>query len=200
MSLQSEILGLAIAYAALGVLLLIALTRTNLPVKAKTGAVIATSFLYVFVFFRLHGLLGWSAYEAMPPRFELLWGRVVEKNFVNNEPGAIHLWVEELDEKNRPSQVPRAFVLPYSAALAEKVEAAKNQINQGHHQWGKPKDFGLGGGEDHPGGATEVRTGGGVGGDPSGGGLLDSKFLGGGAPSIEFAPLPPPMLPPKDGP
>lgn len=199
MSLQSEILGLAIAYAALGVLLLIALTRTNLGVKAKTGAIVATSVLYVFVFFRLQGLLGWSAYEGLPPRFELLWARVVESNVVNNEPGAIHLWVEELDEKNRPSQVPRAFVLPYSAALAQKVEAARNELKLDHHLWGKPKDFGSGGGQDNPGGAA-VRTGGGIGGDPSGGGLLDTKFLGGGAPAIEFAPLPPPTLPPKDDP
>ncbi|WP_045835177.1 hypothetical protein [Hyphomicrobium sp. 99] len=199
MSLQSEILGLALAYAALGVLLLIALTRTNLGVRAKTGAIIATSVLYVVVFFRLQGLLGWSAYEAMPPKFELLWARVVESNIVNNEPGAIHLWVEELDEKNRPSLVPRAFVLPYSAALAQKVEAAKSELMLGHHLWGKPKDFGSGGGEDNPGGAA-VRIGGGIGGDPSGGGLLDTKFLGGGAPSLEFAPLPPPTLPPKDDP
>jgi hypothetical protein len=199
MNLQSEILDLALAYAALGVLLLIAVTRTNLHSRAKAGAIIATSALYVVVFFRLQGLLGWSAHEAMPPRFELLWARVVESNFVGNEPGSIHLWVEELDEKNRPSLVPRAFVLPYSAALAKKVEAAKNELMLGHHLWGKPKDFGSGGGEDNPGGAP-IRIGGGKGGDPMSGGLLDTKFLGGGAPSLDFAPLPPPTLPPKDDP
>ncbi|SFV38131.1 hypothetical protein [Hyphomicrobium facile] len=199
MSLQSEILGLTIAYAALGVLLLIVLARTNLPVRAKAGAIVATSALYIVVFFKLQGLLGWSAYEAMPPKFELLWARVVESNIVNNEPGSIHLWVEELDEKNRPSQVPRAFVLPYSAALAQKVEAAKNELKLGHHLWGKPKDFGSGDGDDDPHGA-EVRIGGGIGGDPPGGGLLDTKFLSGGGPSFEFLPLPPPTLPPKDDP
>jgi len=200
MSLQSEILGLALAYAALGVLVLIALTRTNLPVKVKAGVIVATSVLYVVVFFRLQGLLGWSAYEGLPPRFELLWARVVERNIVDNEAGAIHLWVEELDEKNRPSQVPRAFVVPYSAALAQKVGAARSELMLGHHLWGKPKDFGTGDGQDTPGGAAAVRTGGGPGGDPSGGGILDTKFLGGGAPSIEFAPLPPPTLPPKEDP
>jgi hypothetical protein len=200
MSLQSDILGLAIAYAALGVLLLIALTRTDLPSKVKAAAIVAMSILYIVVFFRLQGLLGWSAYEGLPPRFELIWARVVESNFINNEAGAIHLWVEELDNANRPSLVPRAFVLPYSTALAQKVEAAKSEITQGHHMWGKPKDFGVGGGQDTPGGAAAVRTGGSPGGDPSGGGILDTKFLSGGAPSIDFAPLPPPTLPPKDEP
>ncbi len=198
MSLQSDILALAIAYAALGVLLLIAITRANLLWMAKAGAVVATSALYIVVFFRLQGLLGWSAYEALPPRFELLWARVVESNFVNNETGAIYLWVETLDDANRPSLVPRAYVLPYSAELAKKVEGAKNELMLGHHIEAKPKDFGSGGGQNNPGGAP-ARVGGGIGGDPSGG-FLDTKFLGGGAPSIDFAPLPPPILPPKDQP
>jgi hypothetical protein len=199
MSLQSEILGLALAYATLGVLLLIAVTRTTLPWTAKAAAIVATSVLYVFVFFRLQGLLGWSSYEALPPRFELLWARVVESNFVNNEAGAIYLWVETLDDANRPSLVPRAYVLPYSAALAGKIEAAKSEISHGRHQVGRPTDFGVGGGE-MIGSNLPSRTGGGSGGDPSGGGVLDAKFLGGGAPSIDFAPLPPPILPPKDEP
>jgi hypothetical protein len=36
------------------------------------------------------------------------------------------------------------------------------------------------------------------GGDPSGGGLLDSAFMGGESQSVEFAPLPVARLPPKD--
>ncbi|MFA5958193.1 hypothetical protein [Hyphomicrobium sp.] len=198
MSLQSEILGLALAYATLGALLLIAVTRGNLPWRAKAGAIVATSALYVVVFFRLQGLLGWSAYEALPPRFELLWARVVESDIVDNEAGAIYLWVETLDDSNRPSLVPRAYVLPYSAELAKKVKVAKNELMLGHHIEAKPKDFGSGGGQNNPGGAP-ARTGGGIGGDPSGG-FLDTTFLGGGAPSINFAPLPPPILPPKDEP
>lgn len=200
MNLQGEILALALAYAALGVLLLIAVTRTNLPWVGKASAIAMTSALYVFVFFRLHGLLGWSAYESLPARFELLWARVVETDVASNDAGAIYLWVETLDDANRPGLVPRAYVLPYSTALAEKVEAAKGEITRGHHQVGRPTDFGVGGGENTPGSAASARPGGGPGGDPSGGGFLDAKFLGGGAPSINFAPLPPPTLPPKDEP
>ncbi len=200
MSLESEIVGLSLAYAALGVLLLIGVTRSDLGWTAKVAAVAVTSAFYVFVFFRLEGLLGWSAYQGLPPRFELLWADVIETEIASNDDGAIHLWVEALDDKNRPSRVPRAYVLPYSEALAGKVKAAQAEITRGHHQVGRASDFGTGDGQRTAENTAPARPGGQSGGDPSGGGLLDTKFLGGGAPSIDFAPLPPPMLPPKDAP
>jgi hypothetical protein len=199
MSPQSEIVGLSTAYVVLGVLLLIAVTRARLPWPAKAVAIVATSAFYVFVFFRLEGFLGWPATAALPPRFELLWAQVVERDVASNDAGAIHLWVAELNDANLPSRTPRAYVLPYSAALAEKVKKAEAEIKQGHPQFAKPWDYEGGQGLDTPDGLVQAR-GGGVGGDPSGGGILDMKFLTGGGPSIEFAPLPPPLLPPKDDP
>jgi hypothetical protein len=199
MNLQTEILGLSIAYVVLRVLLLIAVTRARLPWPAKAGAIAATSAFYVFVFFRLEGFLGWPATAALPPRFELLWAQVVDRNLVSNEAGAIHLWVAELNDANLPSRTPRAYVLPYSAQLAEKIEKARAEITKGHPQFAKPWDYNGGQGLDTSDGLAQAR-GGGVGGDPSGGGILDMKFLTGGGPSIEFAPLPPPLLPPKDDP
>lgn len=199
MSLQTEIVGLSTAYVVLGVLLLIAVTRARLPWPAKAVAIAATSAFYVFVFFRLEGFLGWPATAALPPRFELLWAQVVDRDLVSNEAGAIHLWVAELNDANLPSRTPRAYVLPYSASLAEKVEKARAEITKGHPQFAKPWDYEGGQGLDTPDGLVQAR-GGGVGGDPSGGGILDMKFLTGGGPSIEFAPLPPPLLPPKDDP
>jgi len=199
MSLQSEIVGLSTAYVVLGVLLLIAVTRARLPWPAKAVAIVATSAFYVFVFFCLEGFLGWPATAALPPRFELLWAQVVERDLVSNEAGAINLWVAELNDANLPSRTPRAYVLPYSAALAEKIEKARAEITKGHPQFAKPWDYEGGQGLDTPDGLVQAR-GGGVGGDPSGGGILDMKFLTGGGPSIEFAPLPPPLLPPKDDP
>jgi len=199
MSPQSEIVGLSTAYVVLGVLLLIAVTRARLPWPAKAVAIVATSAFYVFVFFRLEGFLGWPATAALPPRFELLWAQVVERDVARNDAGAIHLWVAELNDANLPSRTPRAYVLPYSAALAEKVKKAEAEMKQGHPQFAKPWDYEGGQGLDTPDGLVQAR-GGGVGGDPSGGGILDMKFLTGGGPSIEFAPLPPPLLPPKDDP
>jgi hypothetical protein len=200
MSLQTEIVGLAVAYVVLGALLLIAVTRARLPWPVKAGAVAATSAFYIFAFFRMQGFLGWPATADLPPRFELLSARVVDRDLVSNEAGAIHLWVAELDDANLPSRTPRAFVLPYSAKLAEKVEKAQAEITRGHRQFAKPWDYTGGQGVDTADGLVPARGGGGIGGDPSGGGILDLKFLTGGGPTINFAPLPPPRLPPKDDP
>jgi hypothetical protein len=197
--LQTEILGLSIGYALLGLLLLLALTRTRLPWPVKAGAVVLTSAFYVLVYFRTAGLLGWSSPEPLPARFQLLWARSVEPNRALGEPGAVHLWVEELDADNFPSGVPRAYQRPYSTALARKVESARAEIGNGHPQGGRAEQFGSGEGGAPDGSVAALRNAE-AGGDPSGGGLLDSAFMRGDSQSIEFAPLPIRTLPPKDAP
>src|ERR1043166_3672528 len=127
MSLESEIVLLALGYALLATLALAAITRTGLPWPLQAGAIVVTSAFYCVVFFRTEGLLGWSAYESVPDRFQLLWARTVEPNLAAGEPGGIHLWVETLDDANLPSGVPRAYRLRYSAKVAEKVEAARGE-------------------------------------------------------------------------
>jgi hypothetical protein len=199
MSLQTEILMLSFGYALLGVLLLVAVTRARLAWPIKAAAIAVTSAFYVVVFFRTEGLLGWSARPPLPPRFQLLWARSVEPNLALDEPGAVHLWVEELDEANLPSAVPRAYRLPYSAALARKVESARDEITKGRPQGGRAEQFGSGNDEPVP-DAAGARRGVEPGGDPSGGGLLDPAFFGGETQSVEFAPLPVPILPAKAAP
>ena len=199
MSLQTEILGLSFGYALLGVLLLLAVTRARLPWTVKAGAVVVTSVFYVLVFFRTQGLLGWSTPEAVPARFQLLWARTVEPDLAEKVPGAIHLWLEELDDTNLPSGAPRAYRLPYSTALARKVEAARVEIMNGRPQGGRALDFGVGGGEAAPDGPAAPPTAAAEpGGDPTRGEFLDPAFLGGDSKSVEFAPLPAPALPAKD--
>jgi hypothetical protein len=201
MSLQTEILMLSFGYALLGLLLLLTVTRARLAWPIKAAAIVVTSAFYVIVFFRTQGLLGWSALEALPSHFQLLWARSVEPNLVLGEPGAVHLWLEELDEANVPSTVPRAYRLPYSAALARKVESARIEIMNGRPQGGRAEQFGTGDGQLAMDAAGAVpRRGVEAGGDAASGGSLDSAFLGGEQQSVEFAPLPVVTLPPKDGP
>jgi hypothetical protein len=203
MELQREILGLSIAYALLAALLLVMVLRARLPWPLKTAAVLVTSAFYCVAFFRVEGLTGWSAPVPLPSQFQLLWARIVEPNPLDRDPGAVHIWVEELDAANLPNGQPRAHRLPYSAALAHKVEAARDEIMKGHPQGGRAVDFGAGNGQAAPEGPADVSTlrpSAAPGGDPLGGGALDLSFLTGEAGSIEFAPLPVPVLPPKDAP
>jgi hypothetical protein len=133
----------------------------------------------------------------------LLWARVVDPNPLDRDPGAVHVWVEELDAANIPIGQPRAYRLPYSAALAAKVESARDEILKGHPQGGRAADYGTGNGQPAPEGPSDVSTlrpTAAPGGDPMGGGPLDLSFLTGEAGNIEFAPLPVPILPPKDAP
>jgi hypothetical protein len=132
-----------------------------------------------------------------------LWARVVEPNPLDRDPGAVHIWVEALDAANLPSGQPRAHRLPYSATLAGKVTAARDEIMKGHPQGGRAADYGSGNGQAAPEGPSDVSTlrpTAAPGGDPTSGGPLDLSFLTGEAGNIEFAPLPAPILPPKDGP
>jgi hypothetical protein len=203
MNLENIVIALTVAYALIGALLLTLLIYARLPWAAKAAAIVVTSCFYVVSFYGTRGLLGWSSRDPLPPRFKLLQARIVEPHSLEGEPGAIHLWVEALDDDNRPSGVPRAYRLPYNAKLAGKTERAIAASAEGKPQGGRTADYGTG-----EGGIAEeairlvtpstiTTTGGG---DPSSGGPTDPKFEHGEDQSISFTPLLPPRMPSKDTP
>ena len=85
-NLNSIVLSLAIGYALLGVLLLVACLFTPLPWPVKAGAIIVTSAFYLVSFFATHSLLGWSTDDPLPPNFKLLGARIVEPHSVEVIP------------------------------------------------------------------------------------------------------------------
>ncbi len=129
--LESGVIGLVLAYVLLSTLLLVVMIFLPIPRLAKVVAIVTASAFYVGVFFATQHLLGWSAPVAVPDRFQVLWTRVIEPNPARNNPGAIHLWVEELDDSNLPSGEPRAYRLPYSVELARRVSSAQAEIEEG---------------------------------------------------------------------
>jgi hypothetical protein len=197
-SLQSVIIALSIGYALIGALLLVVLVYARLPWPAKAIAVVVTSAFYIVSFVGARGLLGWATTERLPASFKLLQARIVDPHTVEGDPGSIYLWVEELDEDNRPSGVPRAYRLPYSDILAERTHEAERQMASGHAQGGRAADFGNG-----EGGVIQsvreyilpkviINT---SGGDPSTGEFKAAARAGDG---VSFTPLLPPRMPPKD--
>lgn len=197
-SLQSVILILSVGYALLGALLLVVLVYGRLHWSLKAAAVVVTSAFYVVSFGGMRGLLGWASTERLPVTFKLLKSRIVEPHSLEGDPGSIYLWVEELDEDNRPSGVPRAYRVPYSDALAEKTHTAENEIAAGHPQGGRAADFGGGEGtiidvvREYVTPKAILET---SGGDSSTG---EFKVPSPGSEGVVFAPLPPPRMPPKD--
>ena len=197
-NLQSVIVTLSVSYALIGALLLVVIVYARLPWPAKATAVVVTSALYVVCFVATRGLLGWASIDRLPPSFKLLQARIVDPHTVEGDPGSIYLWVEALDEENRPSGVPRAYRLPYSDKLAEKTHAAENEIAAGRAQGGRAADFGSGEGglidaaREYILPRTILQT---SGGDPSTG---EFKAAGGAGDGVSFTPLLPPRMPPKD--
>ena len=197
-SLQSVVIALTVAYALIGALLLVVLVYARLHWQAKAIAVVVTSAFYIVSFIGARGLLGWATTERLPASFKLLQARIVDPHTVEGDPGSIYFWVEELDEDNRPSGVPRAYRLPYSDVLAERTHEAERQMATGHAQGGRAADFGNG-----EGGVIQsvreyilpkviINT---SGGDPSTGEFKAAAQAGDG---VSFMPLLPPRMPPKD--
>jgi hypothetical protein len=199
-SLQSIILTLSISYAIVGALLLVVLVYARLPWSAKAVAVVVISAFYVASFVGARGLLGWASGDPLPATFKLLQARIVEPHSLEGDPGSIYLWVEALDEGNRPSGIPRAYRIPYSDKLAEKTDKAASEIAAGRPQGGRAADYGNGEGSvldavrEYITPNLIVDT---SGGDSSTGGEMFATPRGGDA--VSFTPLLPPRMPPKDG-
>jgi hypothetical protein len=197
-NLQPVIVTLSVCYALIGALLLLVLVYARLPWPAKALAVVVTSAFYIVSFVGMRGLLGWASIDGLPPSFKLLQARIVDPHTVEGDPGSVYLWVEALDEDNRPSGVPRAYRLPYSDRLAQKTHAAQNELAAGHQQGGRAADFGTGEGglidaaREYILPRTVIET---SGGDPSTGEFKAAQTAGEG---VSFAPLLPPRMPPKD--
>jgi hypothetical protein len=197
-NLQFVILTLSVAYAVIAALLLVVLVYGRLHWSFKAVAIVLISAFYVVSFAGMRGLLGWASADRLPVSFKLLAARIVEPHSLEGDPGSIYLWVEELDEDNRPSGIPRAYRVPYDDSLAERTHAAENEIKAGRSQGGRAADFGAGDGSiidvvrEYVTPKVILET---TGGDSSTG---EFKPPPGAQAGAVFAPLLPPRMPPKD--
>ncbi len=197
--MTATILALSAGYAVLGALLLVMGLRSDYRWPVKGAAILVTSAFFIVAFYETRGLLGWAAIEPLPARFQLLWVRVLEPSLAYQEPGAIFLWVEALDENNVPSGSPRAHKLKYSAPLAERAGKAKEQIIAGNQQQGTAEDMADDGGRETT--AAQQSAANAIPPDAEkaeqGNAVLDPEFLQNQPQRVEFAPLSAPLLPAK---
>ena len=135
------VLAISVVYVVMAVVLLCMGLTSRFAWWLKGVVIVVTSFFFVESFFATKGLLGWPGSGRLPHRFQLLWTRVVEPDRKINDPGAIYLWVEELDDNNVPSGTPRSFQLRYSAPLADKTNKARDEIMSGNPQEGTASDL-----------------------------------------------------------
>jgi hypothetical protein len=139
--MNAVVLAISIAYVVMAVLLLCMGLTSRFAWWIKGVVIVVTSVFFIESFFATKSLLGWPGSGQLPHRFQLLWTRVVEPDPKISDPGAIYLWVEELDENNVPSGTPRSYRLRYTAPLAERSNKAKDEIMSGNPQEGNASDL-----------------------------------------------------------
>ena len=190
------VLAISAAYVVLGVLLLAIGLGSRFSWWVKAAAVVVTSVFFVEAFFATKSLLGWPRDGALPARFQLLWARVVEPDRKSSNPGAIYLWIEEVDENNVPDGVPRSYRLPYSRPLADKSAKARSEIMSGKPQQGSAED--LSGAEKQQEAKSDLEQSG-ARAEPGVSAVdIDQLRLLQQAQRVEFSPMTGPLLPPKN--
>ncbi len=185
----SAVIGIVIAYVLIAVLLLSMSLTSRWKWWIKAGTIVVTTGFFVQSFASIVGIVGWPSTSALPPAFKLHWGAIVEPNQFMGEKGVIYLWVEELDDNNVPMGVPRAFELPYSDDLAEKLDQATKNIQEGMEQAGAAEALQASGGREA---ADEDDTD--VDGDEPAGRYYPEAFIPDETVIIEFRNMPVPIM------
>jgi hypothetical protein len=193
--MTGNVLAISAAYVVIGVLLLNMGLSSRFRWWIKAMAIVVTCAFFIEVFFSTKSLLGWPGTGALPPRFQLLWTRVVEPDPKISDPGAIYLWVEELDENNVPSGTPRSYRLRYTPPLADRSLKARDEIMAGNPQEGTANDME---GDDSKANTQEhAEQLNGPNRNELGTGNIDLDMLIKQAQQVEFRPLSGPALPPR---
>ena len=189
------LLAISAAYVVLSLVVLSMGLTSRFAWWVKAGTIVVSSGFFVEVFFASKGLLGWPASGALPPKFQLLWTRVVEPDVKAGNRGAIYLWVEAVDGNNVPSGLPRSYQLPYSVKLADRTLKARDEIMAGNPQEGLAEDVTEGDPTSAEASAKPNQQA--DGGITSTGGKVELEGPIDQVPRVEFRPMSNPLLPPK---
>ena len=133
------ILAIVVAYVAIAVMLLSLNLFSLWRWWVKASAIVISLFFFAASYLSVTSLLGFPTLANIPERFSLVATRTVEPNKANGDPGAIYLWVEQLNEKNIPSGLPISHRLGYTEELAETVNEAQKRLNAGESVEGSLK-------------------------------------------------------------
>lgn len=128
--------GLIAAYVLLALLLLSINLYSNWSWPVKAVTIVVTSAFYVVAYFSIPPLLGWPASTLPPEKFKLNAVHVKQPNKITGEEGAIYLWLTEIDDLEATGE-PRAYRLPYSDPLYNRVNQARIKMKKGTEQMGE---------------------------------------------------------------
>lgn len=132
-------LAIVLAFAALVLLLLLALLWSGWPRWLKAGLVAAATALYFWGHGAVEALLGLPSTAALPERFVMVAATVQEPT--SGAPGALYLWVRPM-EQGVAVREPRAYRVAYDRVLHEQITEGVRKGRDGVSQMGTalPKD------------------------------------------------------------
>jgi hypothetical protein len=131
-------LALTGAYVVLALILLSINFYSHWSWWVKAGATLFTSAFYFVAYLSIPPLLGWPTGAAPPERFHLIAAHVQEPDKKSGTEGSIYLWARDLAAP--PESAPRAYRLPFSVVLHERVVEAGTKLRRGLPQLGEVED------------------------------------------------------------
>ena len=134
-----SILALALAYVFLLFVLLLAVLRSDIRPSIKFAAVAACFGFYLWHYGALEAYLGWPARDDLPENFELVSVVTIEPDLQRDEPGAIYLWVRDLDQEQ---PIPRSFRLDYDKRVHQQADDTMRRQRLGERFVGRPRAAG----------------------------------------------------------
>ena len=126
-------LALVLSFAALMLLVLLALLWSRWPGWMKGILVLAVTVLYFYGNDAVHGIWGVPSTDALPERFVMLAAAIDEP--AGKNPGSIFMWVSVPREGVNKLE-PRAYRVPYTKELHSQVEQGVRKGRDGISQMG----------------------------------------------------------------
>lgn len=169
----------------------------------KAVMIVLSLYFCLSVGFSVNEFMGWPTDDKLPPKYLVYWAVVDEPDMKLGDEGSIYVWIKPIGESEPGVEhkewndyllsfydgksKPRAYRMPYSRSLHEKIHKAMGIL--------------LNGGSV---GGTNGNGKGKSAGDKKSGSKGSGKTANGGRSltnngGIEFHKLPPPKLPDKDG-
>jgi hypothetical protein len=127
-------LELVLAFAALLLLVLLALLSSRWPGWIKGVLVLAVTALYFFGNDAVHRIWGVPSSDALPERFVMLAAAVDEP--AGKNPGSIFMWVSVLHDGPAGKLEPRSYRVPYSKELHAQIDKGTRKGRDGISQMG----------------------------------------------------------------
>ncbi len=122
---------LGIAYAVVAALLLNLNLASPWRREIKIAAIFLVTALYVGAYLGAQNLRGWAIAELPENPFKLHWAVIEEPDKTNGTAGRIYILAQPLGSGGALRGSPRLHGLPFSAELADAVEEALEQVEDG---------------------------------------------------------------------